>query len=179
MDQTPACPRCGRPTVLAGHLIEGSHSTGTPRFLPEQVQMKLFAGQWWGVEVAGKFRGCLSCGLVWSGLDANRLVAFVREHGGELDRQQLDEWDHGPMRGLPDTAAARLVVARVAEIDRWVRSDQAGNATRRYRELTGASWDQAVAAIEAWRDLTREAKLARLGWGDKKGRLDDLAEPLV
>ena len=178
MDQA-SCPRCGQPTVLAGHLIEGGHSTGPPRFLPEQVQMRLFTGQWWGVEVAGKFRSCLACGLVWSELDANRLVAFVQEHGSELDRDQLAEWDGGPMRGLPDTEAARAVVARVAEIDHHVRSAQPGEATRRYREWTGVTWDEAVAIVKRWRDLSRAEKLARFGWLAKKARPDDLAEPLA
>lgn len=180
MDQTPVCPRCGRPTVVGGHLIDGRQSTGSaPRFLPRQLQMKLFTDQWWGVEVAPGFRGCVSCGLVWSGLDANRLHAFIAEHGSALDRQQLDEWDGGPMRGLPDTALAREVVAHVAEIDGLVRSAKEGEATRRYRELTGVTWDQAIAAIRTWRDLDRGDKLARFGWVTKKPALDDLAEPLI
>ncbi len=141
--------------------------------------MKRFPDQWWGVEVARGFRACLSCGLVWSGLNANSLHSFILEHGGELARQQIDDWDDGPMRGLPDTALARQVAANVAEVDFLVRSDQPFEVLRRYQQMTGVTRDQAFAVTENWRSLKREEKLAHFGWVDKKPAIDDLADPLT
>ena len=179
MTSASACPRCGRPTVVVGHVLDGGESIDPPRFLPAQMQIKLFSQNWWGVELTAGFQACLTCGLTWSQVDGDALRSFILQHGSELACQQVDEFDGGPMRGLPDTAPARQVAANVAEIDHLVRSNKANEAVRRYRELTGVIWDQAIAATRSWRDLTREAKLELFGWITKKGELDDLADPWI
>jgi hypothetical protein len=50
----------------------------------------------------------------------------------------------------------------------------AGNgleAVRRFRQLTGKTWDEAHATIPTWFDLKRARKLAFFGW-NPKGKLD-------
>lgn len=153
-----SCPRCGQAPVASSALLypPSPYAGMAPRW------------------------ACLGCGLAWSEHDPDLARAAIRAHGGELGRQLLDEVDRGPMRDLPDTAAAREVAAKVADIDHHARCSPENILARRYRELTGATWDEAVAAARNWRHLRREEKLARLGWVPKKaGPVDDLAEPLT
>ena len=153
-----SCPRCGRAPVAPSHLVHPAspHAAMAPRW------------------------ACPACGLAWTEHDPARLRAAIRDHGGELGRQLLDEVDGGPLRDLPDTAAAREVAAWLAELDDLARVAAGGRVARRFHELTGTSWDEAIAATRHWHRLSRPEKLAHLGWEAKKaGPGDDLAGPLA
>jgi hypothetical protein len=79
---------------------------------------------------------------------------------------------------VPDDPEAREAAERVAEIDALVLADRRPEATRRYREVTGTSWDDALAALRGWHDLERTNKLALCGWCPKEPyRIDKLEEP--
>jgi hypothetical protein len=120
---------------------------------------------------------CVSCGHLWSSVDPGVLREFIRTHGNELAKQQLDDFDHGLTRGLPDTGPAREAAEKVAEIDALVRSGKIG-AVGRYRELRGVTWDQAIKETRNWHDLKRDEKLTLFGWEPKtKQPVDDLDSP--
>jgi hypothetical protein len=122
-------------------------------------------------------RACVSCGHVWTTLDPARLRGVIRSSGEEIARQELDEIDFGPHRGLPDTELAREIADKVAELDALCRSGKVGVAGR-YRELRGVTWDQALKETRDWVRLTREEKLALFGWETKKKvPIDDLDSP--
>jgi hypothetical protein len=126
-------------------------------------------------------RACLSCGLVWSAVDPDRLRFLIADHGLELARQHLDEIDHGPYRDLPASDAAREIGDRVAELDALARAGAHGPMVRRYRELCGVTWDQAHRDVKDWPRLTREAKLELFGWvpKTKKDEFDDFGSPFI
>jgi hypothetical protein len=120
---------------------------------------------------------CVSCGLVWTALEPSALRDHIERHGREILRQELEEIEHGPYRGLPDTDLAREVADRIAELDALARSGKIG-LVGRYRELRGVTWDQAHKDVGGWADLTRGEKLALLGWTPKKKAVvDDLDSP--
>jgi hypothetical protein len=117
-----------------------------------------------GVSLSSHFRICLSCGLVWATLELEQVLAFIGANGTELGKQYIEMIRDGPNRGLPDLPEARAAAERVAEIDGLVISGKRREATRRYRELTGTTWDQAILAIRGWRNHERAKKLAFFGW---------------
>ena len=172
-----SCPHCGTNSVVDGQMSTGDERSSVPRFSPNQMRSKLFSAIR-PLEI--RCHACLACGSVWSTVDPQALRSLIVTHGSELAVQEIDELEGGPMRGLLDTTLARQVAANVAEIDHLVRSDKTNEAVRRYRDLAGVTWDQALAATRSWRDLRREEKLARFGWVAKKaGMADDLADPLI
>jgi hypothetical protein len=163
---TELCPWCGKASVFEGGLT----SSGGPRalFLPHRCDM---------MAVSVAFRACVSCGLVWTAVDPGGLRDVIAKHGRALARQHLDEIDFGPYRGLPDTALAREVAEKVAEVDALVRSGKTG-AAGRYRELAGVTWDAALRDVGRWPRLTCEEKLELFGWASKKKAIvDDLDSP--
>ena len=90
--------------------------------------------------------------------------AIHRGHGTELGKQYLETILKGPYHDLPDHLAAREAADKTAEVDELVVSWQEAAATRRYRDLTGKTWDQSIADIRKWRNHDREKKLALFGW---------------
>lgn len=166
------CPYCGRADAVTGDLMNGHGPT--IGFAPRNLR-PLRSGL--GVGLNGAFYSCASCGLVWSTLDPGKLRAFIMGHGEELAKQQLDEFDRGPCRDLPDTGVGREIGAAVAAVDEAARSWTPG-AARTYRELRGVTWDQALRETRDWARLTREEKLALFGWvPKKKAAVDDLDSP--
>jgi hypothetical protein len=101
-------------------------------------------------------------------VDPDLLRAFIVNHGNELARQQLEYIEAGPYHGLPKSAEAYAAADRIVEIDSLVASGRTSEATRRYRELMHATWDQAIDALRGWSGLKREEKLARVGWRPKE-----------
>jgi len=107
-------------------------------------------------------------------MEPTRLRRFLQVH--ELGRQYLDELERGPYRDLPDVDLAREIGDHVAELDAIARNSIAGKVVRRYRELRGVTWDQALKDASDWAELTRPEKLALFGWIPKKAKefFDDL-----
>jgi hypothetical protein len=168
------CPRCGEATVVGGSINVPGEGGGPGIFVPNESQA--FASYVW-VRTSGVYHACASCGHVWSSLDPAALRKFIQAHGKEVAKQQLDEFDHGPNRGLPDTELAHEIAERVAEIDALVRSGKPG-AIGRYRDLRGVTWDQAIKETREWRTMKRDEKLALLGWEPKqKEPIDNLDSP--
>jgi hypothetical protein len=174
--ESERCPGCGRATVVAGSVnfpVEGHARCGST-FVPRESPA--YSSNVW-VFTTGVYHACVSCGHLWSAVDAGALRRFIQVHGNELAKQQLDEFVHGPYRGLPDLAFARDIGDRVAEVDASMLSGKPG-AVGRYRDLKGVTWDQALKDMKNWRDLRREEKLALFGWEPKKKEpVDDLASP--
>jgi hypothetical protein len=170
--ETDRCTACGEPTVVVGQISTWQEGRVGHVFAPRNCR-----SSWPGVPTAGGFRACVSCGHVWSWVDPSRLRSWIESQGEEIARQELDEIDHGPYRGLPDVAAVREVAEKIAEIDALARSGKTG-AAGRYRELRGVTWDQALKEASGWTRLTRREKLALFGWTPKKKvPVDDLDSP--
>ncbi len=168
------CTRCGQRTVLRGAVIDPEAGIGN-RFDPRDS--RIFRKRTGVALSSQEFRACVSCGLVWSSLDPDRLRAFVLEYGEEVAKQEIDEFDRGPMRDLPDTALTRSIAAKVAELDALARDRRVG-VVGRYRDMKGVAWDVALAEAGQWRRLARAEKLALFGWIPKeKPLLDDLDSP--
>jgi hypothetical protein len=92
------------------------------------------------------------------------LRKFIRHCGTELAKQQLECLEKGPYHDLPDSDMARQAADYVVEMDSLVLAGRQGEATRRFRELTGGIWDQAVEKLQYWTSLKRSEKLACFGW---------------
>jgi hypothetical protein len=168
---TEHCPACGAATILKGFIAFGEgYAT---QFVPNHCR----ATRTQGVPTAVTARACAACGHVWMTLDPGRLREYVATHGEEIARQELDELERGPYRDLPDTAVAREVADKVAELDHLARGRAVG-VVGRYRELRGVTWDIALKEAGDWHRLTRAEKLALFGWTPKKKvALDDLDSP--
>jgi hypothetical protein len=121
-----------------------------------------------------EFWACADCGLVWSNVVANALAGFLEHNLGPLGMECYRALRGGAAWDLPDSDQAHAAAEAVLEINRLVLLDKRPEATRRYRELTGCSWDDANDAIAGWKKLQRAIKLARFGWveKDKEGRLE-------
>jgi hypothetical protein len=156
--EAPSCPACGKSTVVSGGIVSGGEGGGL-RFAPHNCRVWRLVS---GVNLLSSFQACMSCGHAWTMLDPTKLRGFIEEYGEELAQQELEEFDGGRYRGLPDTDLAREVADKVAEIDTLVRCGH--GAIRRYRELKGVTWDQAIKQAGGWADLSREEKLALFGW---------------
>ncbi len=75
---------------------------------------------------------------------------------------------------LPDIAEVRDARRKVGAVDELIRLGKQGEATRRFRELSGGTWDLAIDATRHWRELGLLEKLDRFGWRPK-GHADDPA----
>jgi hypothetical protein len=157
------CPNCGESKTLLGRAT--TSEGGGVLIVPAATN----AFRWpLGVPLSSGCRICLSCGHVWARLEPDQIVAFIGANGTELGKQYLEMIRKGPYRELPDFPEARAAAEGVAEIDALMVSGKEGEATRRYRELTGTTWDQAILAVRHWRDHVRAKKLALLGWCPKE-----------
>ncbi len=133
-------------------------------FLPDGMRFR------WnpiGVELSQGFLACWSCGHVWGNLRRDELRASIEKYGKESTRQYCDAVEHGPAHGLPDCPEAIEAARGATEIDGLILMGGRPEATRRFRELTQTTWDEALAVIRGWDDLAREKKLALLGWAPK------------
>lgn len=170
------CPQCGRSTVFSGGITHGPDTMVQARNFVPTDQLPIWRA-YPGILLMGEPQVCVSCGHLWSSVDPQDLRKYIQAHGSELLKQRLDESDHGPYRGLPETDLAREIADKISEIDALVQSSLPGFVGK-YRELRGVTWDQAIKETRHWRDLTREEKLALFGWeSKKKGPVDDLDSP--
>lgn len=156
-----SCRRCGGSKLFAGSFRAQKADF---MFVPVPPNQGFAAP---GVGFREQPHACLDCGFVELAIDAPALRRVVLQHGDELARQHLAALDHGPCYVLPDTDLAREVAAKVAELDALAR--QGKPVAGRYREWRGIPWDEAIRDTAGWRDLSRDAKLARFGWEPKKG----------
>ena len=162
MDAT-RCPICKGSAFIPGYVGAGQGNVAT-MFVPNGMQALRSQV---GVGLSSGFFSCLSCGYVWTRLAPDQLRQFIRTNGDELVKQCLDFLEHGPDHDLPDVPKARLAGLGVAEIDGLVLAGHLPAATRRLRELTGRTWDEAVNAMRVWRALKR-AQLRVMGWVSKR-----------
>ena len=165
------CLRCGEAAVIDARV-----AAGFSFFMRSHI---------WGhnnstlVQTVPSTRVCVACGQVTASLDPARFREAMRGGGSELAKQYLDEIDFGPRRDLPDTGFGHDLGAKVAELDALARTGKDSAVIRRFRDLTATTWDEATMAAGRWSRLTREAKLALLGWTAKmKPIKDDLADSL-
>jgi hypothetical protein len=148
------CPRCSASTVIAGSL--GGWRGIKPRFVPLNTRLVH-----WDEGIAlhvGELHCCSSCGLTWTSLEADKVRELVEAYGDDL----------------AVSPAACAALSGVAEIDALAQAE----ATRRYRELTHATWDEAINAVRDWHLLNRAEKLARFGWHPKKAPQAHQSNPL-
>ncbi|AMV38305.1 hypothetical protein [Planctomyces sp. SH-PL62] len=169
--ETARCPSCRSESVLTVDVLTGE-GDGSLILRPRHCRAM---GS--GVGIRSPFSTCVSCGFVWTAIDPAALRDFIQRSGEEIARQQLDEFDRGPFRDLPDTDLAREIGAAIADVDARYR-ERPSAAIRRYRELRGVTWDQAHHDTRNWRRLTREEKLELFGWSPKKKTVaDDFDSP--
>ena len=163
--EAPRCPRCRQAAVVF-----------SSPYVPAEGFVPRHSGVFANPVPTPARSACVACGLVWSSVDPARIREVIGAYGGELARQHLDEIDRGPYRGLPDTAAAREIGDKVAEVDALVRSG--APAAGRYREMRGVTWDEAHRDVRRWHELTRDEKLELFGWvAKKKPAVDDFDTP--
>lgn len=165
------CPRCNGETVVTGCPASPDGSTYSPCFVPFHIKSRLWAA---GVPLISSLGSCASCGFVWASLDPEQLRACIAKHGTETLKQRLEEIESGRYRGLPDVPEARVAADKVAEIDALILAGKSHAAIRRFRELAGVIWDEAIAIVPGWEDLERGRKLALFGWSpEEKPKKDD------
>jgi hypothetical protein len=155
--------KCGASTLVAGHVLSGF------AFIPKNTRIHFGPPEGVPLRLDSNVRfACLSCGHVGTlSVDPERLRAFIVNNGNELARQQLECFEAGPYHGLPKSAEAYAAADRVVEIDSLVAIGRKSEATRRFRELMHITWDEAINALRGWAGLTRDEKLARVGWHPK------------
>ena len=169
--ESDRCPACREPKVVGG-TIASVEMGGPDRFFPGRTRHGLSERP--GVAMApGGFHACISCGLVWSSVNPASLRDCIRDRGDALAREQLDDFEVGLLRGLPETDLAREVAAKVAAVNASACAGKPGEAARRFRDLAGVSWDRAHEVIRKWPELPREEKLALFGWAAKRKVADD------
>jgi hypothetical protein len=165
--QEAACPRCHGSASVSMEIVCANADGARSRGLGFGLRPRHCKGCLGPAALAAPFSACLSCGLVWSDMEPRSLRAFILARGDELARQHLDRLEQGPLRDLPDIDAARAIGAAIAEVDTLAIADSTA-AVRRYRELRGVTWDQALRDVKAWPRLTRREKLELFGWTPKK-----------
>jgi hypothetical protein len=153
------CPNCGDSKCfpVVARTSEGGYVTFAP----------MGTSAFPGVSLASSLC-CLTCGHVWARLDPDQVRSAIGVHGSKLAKQYLKLIVDGPYHDLPEDPAAREAADRVFEIDGFMILFKDRDATRRYRDLTGKTWDQAIADIKRWHQLDRAEKLALLGWCPKE-----------
>jgi hypothetical protein len=159
------CPKCNAFTVVAGHVTPGLGEMRDTHFCFVPIGTRPLRWKT-GVVLRNAFLACSSCGHFWTSLAPNELRDFIEDYGRELAKQHLESLE-AERHGLPDCPKAREAGRRVATIDALMLADKQPEATRRYRQLTGTTWDQAIDTICHWRDLKRPQKLALFGWYPK------------
>jgi hypothetical protein len=171
--EAECCPNCRGSKILPGRV--NSHAEVAPTWLVPAVANSI---RWnIGIALSPAFHCCLSCGHVWTRLNPDQLRAFVGLNGTKLSKQYLEILDKGPYHDLPDLPAAREAADKVAELDALLIAVKDQEATRRFRELTGTTWDRAIAIVRKWRNYERETKLTLVGWHTKKKAESD--EPAI
>src|SRR4051812_35263728 len=161
--ESARCMKCGASTLVAGQVLISA-------FVPNNTRNLFGPAEGVPVRLDSNTRfACLSCGYVATlSVDPDLLRDFIANHGNELARQQLECFEAGPYHGLPKSAEAYDAADRLLEIDVLVAMGRHSEATRCYRELMHTTWDQAINALRGWAGLTREEKLARVGWRPKE-----------
>jgi hypothetical protein len=164
------CPKCNDSRVIPGHMRYGLEGGTTVGYVPYGVSPFPVILT---IPLSSGFLCCFSCGHIWASLDPEKLRTHMRINGDELARQYLDFLEAGPYRDLPDVAEAHVAGDKVAEIDVLVLAGRRPEATRRFRDLSQVTWDQAIAALRNWRYLPRPQKLAMFGWTLKETSTSD------
>jgi hypothetical protein len=154
------CPACGRSKLIEGQVVSASETTSLV-FVPPGARLIRWMS---GVPLPNVFQYCLECGHLASRLAPEAVRTFLREYGTPLATEHLDALIAGPEHDVPDVPEARAAARGVAEINALIVDNRQPEATRRYRDLTGTTWDQAIDAIRHWRERTRPERLAMLGW---------------
>jgi hypothetical protein len=97
--KTKRCPNCDTSTVTEGRFLRysGSPVYGGLRFQP--AGMRLFSFQWlWrsGVAITGGVHCCLSCGHLWSNVDAKQLRSYIERCGDQDAKGNLEPFEKSP-----------------------------------------------------------------------------------
>jgi hypothetical protein len=154
------CPMCQASTVLVGSVYSEG---GALAFAPTGSHVPL-----WGLNFPLRWNTCLSCGNVWTSVNVQGVRAAIEASGSELLKQQVERLDHGPHHDVPSVPGALKASERVAEIDDLFLAGKEVEATRRFHELTGCTWDETVDSLRGWRQFKRAKKLALFGWQTEK-----------
>ena len=90
------CPNCGASTVIEGQI---TRFNGQPqsRLRFEPGGMRLFYLRWIrGVAITGGVHCCLSCGHVWSSLEAEQLRSYIERYGNQHAKGKLAPFGKSP-----------------------------------------------------------------------------------
>ena len=171
--ETERCPSCSSSIVTQGSLRAQAADGVSLCFIPPGIPSLVWNS---GVKLPAGIRYCLSCGHLWSRVDPVKVLELLRGCGTELARQHYEALLQGPYHGLPEVPEAREAADSVAEIDKLIIHLKSPEATRRYRELTRTTWDQALAVVASWPNLERSQKLAPFGWAPQEKAKVDVTE---
>jgi len=157
------CPKCNGFAIVAGYVAASGGSGPAYVFVPHHVRLLRMKD---GVQLEGaNFRCCPECGHVWASLNVKELRDFIEAYGDALLRQDIQPLgtvsSHDPS-AKPEVEAA---VRGVTEIDALMRAGNQAKATRRYRDLSACTWDQAIDTVRGWRDFDWNHKLSLFGSG--------------
>ncbi len=161
------CPKCCSSNVVSGSL-SGVGESGVAVFIPRGLRFTAWLVRNPGVGLSNGSLCCLACGLVWTHAKPEEVRATIEKHGNALAKELLEVMEWGPYFDVPDLPEARNAADGVVEIDSLIMDGRQPAATRRYRELTHCTWDQAASVIRRWLDLARREKLALFGWRPKE-----------
>jgi hypothetical protein len=156
------CPNCGESKTLPASLFAGVDRPAVSMY-PAGMIVPLSATTL-GVPIPHGFHCCLCCGHVWSRLSTDALEALLGGRATKLGRQYLQIVRKGPYHDVPDDSAAHEAADATAEIDQLLVLGKDAAATRRYRDRSGRTWDEAIEAVRRWRSLGRPEKLKLFGW---------------
>jgi hypothetical protein len=93
--ETERCPNCGASTVTEGRFTIGSRDYGSSHFEP--AGMRLFSVRWTrGVAIAEGVHCCLSCGLIWTNVDAEQLRSYIERYGNQYAKGGLEPFKKSP-----------------------------------------------------------------------------------
>ncbi|QEH36197.1 hypothetical protein OJF2_47570 [Aquisphaera giovannonii] len=160
------CPACGKTLSMLG-VARTLGEAAASQFVPNYVRSLRSWRDGVTLREGARFRCCLSCGHVWANLKPEELRAFIVAHGDELAKQALARGDAEAWYDLPDHPEARRAAEAVGEIDALFLAEKTAEAVRRFRELSGRTWDEAIEATRNWRAKRRAEKLALFGWQSK------------
>lgn len=165
--EKPTCPACCSGVVVSGPVRTGEYAGHG--FVPRGLKGWNTAY----VPINPEFFACADCGMVWTNVVAGALPGFLERNLGPLGMECYRALRDGPGWDLPGHETAQAAARAVAEINDLMLRDRQPEATRKYRDLSGRTWDEASHAIFRWKKLTRAEKLALFGWEvkDKEGRI--------
>ena len=111
---------------------------------------------------------------MWGHVNPDQLHAFVEAYADELTKQHILANRSSDVEDSQECAELQAAIHAMTEIDALFLSGLNSEATRRYRQISGGTWDQAIDTVRNWHQQTRSQKLALFGWQPKASVKDQM-----